>query len=294
MSDASSEQPQSLASRQLADARRDPRLGHGRDAVVADWWAAMGAAERVRMLADWGLEELLESEAHEEQRLKAQGVTDGPARDAALQAARERAQLARAEKDNQLVELNATTLVSMLGALDALVEGLVPRARDFLVEHLSRRMIDGASELEPEAAAHIDKEALEHAVQKIVSERLGDSGAVPRGTGTKRWESVLANVRLQAPPNRSIPEDLDLALNEIVELRHVLTHRAGRVDNRALANAPSLRFAEGELMRITRAEYRRYSAALWTYGEEIIHRLLRDLAPPPSLENWRQNRTLNA
>lgn len=297
MSDASSEQPQRLADRQLADARRDPRLGHGRDAVVADWRAAMSAAERVRTLADWGLQELLESETHEEQRLKAEGVADGPARDVALQAARERAQLARAENDNQLVELNATTLVSMLGALDALVEGLVPRARDFLVEYLSRRMIDGASELEPEAAAQIDEETLkvlEHAVQKIVSRQLGDSGAVPKGTGAKRWESALANARLQTPPNRSIPEDLDLALNEIVQLRHVMTHRAGRVDDRARANAPSLRFAEGELVRITRAEYRRYSAALWTYGEEIIHRLLRDLAPPPSLENWRQNHTLNA
>jgi hypothetical protein len=297
MSDASSEQPQSLANRQLAAARRDPRLGHGRDAVVADWWAAMGAAERVRTLADWGLQELLESETHEEQRLKAQGIADGPARDAALQAARERAKLARAEKDNQLAELNATTLVSMLGALDALVEGLVPRARDLLVEHFSRRMIDEANKLEPEAAAQIDEKSLkvlEHAVQKIVSEQLGASNAVPKGTGAKRWESVLANARLQAPLDRSIPEDLDLALNEMVQLRHVLTHRAGRIDEKALANAPSLRYAEGELVRITRAEYRRYSAALWTYGEEIIHRLLRDLAPPPSLESWRQNHTLNA
>jgi hypothetical protein len=286
-----------MADRQLADARRDPRVAHGRDAVVADWWAAMGAAERVRTLADWGLQELLDSEAHEEQRLREQGITDGPARDAALQAARERAQLSRAEKDNQLVELNATTLVSMLGALDALVEGLVPCARDLLVEHLSRHMIDGASELEPEAAAQIGEEtlqALEQVVRKVVSEQLGDSDAVPRGTGAKRWESVLANATLQAPPGRSIPEELDLALNEMVELRHVLTHRAGRVDDRALANAPSLRYADGELVRITREEYRRYSAALWTYGEEIIHRLLRDLAPAPSLENWRQNHTVNA
>jgi hypothetical protein len=49
---------------------------------------------------------------------------------------------------------------------------------------------------------------------------------------------VLANARLQASLDRPIPEDLDLALNEMVELRHVLTHRAGRVDDRALAQAP--------------------------------------------------------
>lgn len=54
MSESPSQKPESLANRQLADARRDPRLAHGRDAVVADWWEAMGAAERVRMLGEHG------------------------------------------------------------------------------------------------------------------------------------------------------------------------------------------------------------------------------------------------
>jgi hypothetical protein len=80
----------------------------------------MGAAELVRTLADWGLQELLDSEAHEERRLDALGHTN-PADRAALDAARQRADLARAERDNQLVEHNAMTLVSMVGALDALV-----------------------------------------------------------------------------------------------------------------------------------------------------------------------------
>jgi hypothetical protein len=47
-------------------------------------------------------------------------------------------------------------------------------------------------------------------------------------------------------------------------------------------------------VRITRAEYRRYSAALWTYGEEIIHRLMKDLATASALQDWPQNYTLNA
>ena len=59
------------ADRQLADARRDPRLAHGREAVVADWWAAMGAAERVRTLADWGIHELVDSDVREERRVDA-------------------------------------------------------------------------------------------------------------------------------------------------------------------------------------------------------------------------------
>lgn len=55
--------------------------------------------------------------------------------------------------------------------------------------------------------------------------------------------------------------------------------RAGR-----LANAPSLPYAEGKLVRIRREDYRRYSAALWIYCEEIIHRLMGDLSPAPSLD----------
>jgi hypothetical protein len=265
--------------------------------MAADWWAAMGAAERVRTLADWGLQELVDSEAHERQRLDAQSVANGAACEAALVAARERAQLAKAEKENQLVELNATTLVSMLGALDALVEGLVPAARDFLIEHLSRRMIDGARSLGPQAAAQLDDEtsqALQQHVRGFVAEQLGTSDAVPQGTGAKRWESVLKHAGLQVAASRPIPDDLDTALNEMVQLRHVLTHRAGRVDDRALVKAASLPYADGDLVRISREDYRRYSAALWTYGEEIIHRVMGDLAPAPSLEEWRQNYTLNA
>jgi hypothetical protein len=299
MTKSPADQPESLADRQLADARRDPRLTHGPKAVVADWWAAMGAAERVRTLADWGLQELLDSEAHEERRLMAEGHPDAadPQRQGAIKAARERAELARAEKDNQLVEHNAMTLISMVGALDALVEELAPRAREILIEHQARGLVEQALEQHPDAAAQLDEgflEAFLQVAQEALTERLGDFDSSPRGAGAKRWEEVLSHTRLDAPPERPIPEDLDQALTEVVALRHVLAHRAGRVDARALKQAPSLRYAEGDLVRITRADYRRYSAALRTYGEEIIRRILKDLAPTPPLAGWRQNYTINA
>lgn len=296
---ASKDRPESLADRELAVARRDPRLSHGRDAVVADWWAAMGAAERTRKLADWGLQELIDSDAHERHRLQDEGRTreDDPQRAAAIDAARERAEMARAEKENQLVEHNAMTLVSMVGALDALVELLAPRAREMLIAHQAHVMMDLAHKREPEAAAKLDEsvlEAVEHALRELLAERFESFDANPKGAGAKRWESVLSHVGLQAPSQRDIPPDLDQALTEVVALRHVLAHRAGRVDPKALKQAPTLRYTDGDLVRITHAEYRSYSAALWTYGEEIIHRLMKDLAPAPALTNWSQNYTLNA
>jgi hypothetical protein len=291
--------PESLADRQLADARRDPRLTHGREAVAADWWAAMGAAERVRTLADWGIHELVDSEVHEERRVDASGQTDpaGPRRQAALEAARQRAELARAERDNQLVEHNAMTLISMVGALDALVEELVPRARKMLVEHQARSLVDRVREQDPDAAAQVGNatlEAIRRVVQQILDEQLGDFDGSPRGAGAKRWEDVLRHAGLQALPERPIPADLDQALTEVVALRHVLAHRAGRVDARALKQAPSLRYADGDLVRVTHADYLLYSAALWTYGQEVLRRLIGNVAPAPPLSNWRQNYTLNA
>jgi hypothetical protein len=288
-----------LADRQLADARRDPRLTHGREAVVADWWAAMGAAERVRTLADWGLQELLDSEAHEESRLDAEGCTDpnDPQRKAGIHAAHQRAALARAEKDNQLAEHNAMTLISMVGALDALVEELVPRAREILVEHQAGAFVEQARELEPEAVAQLDEQILDvvrQAAARVLADRLPNIDSSPKGAGAARWENVLCHAGLQAPADRPIPEDLDQALAEVVALRHVLAHRAGRVDTRALKQASSLRYADGDLVRITHVDYLRYSAALWTYGQEIVGRLLGGLAPKSPLADWRQNYTLNA
>ena len=297
--DAPRNPPDSLADRELAAARRDPRLAHGRDAVVADWWAAMEAAERTRKLADWGVQELIDSEVHERRRLQAEGRTnqDDPQTVGAVNAARERADMARAERENQLVEHNAMTLISMVGAVDALVEELAPRARDMFIAYQAHAMMEAARKQEPQAAAKLDEaalEAVEQATRDLLAERAGSFDPYPRGTGAKRWEDVLSHVALQAPPKRPVPPDLDQALTEVVALRHVLAHRAGRVDSRALTQAPTLRYADGDLVRITRAEYRRYSAALWTYGEEIIHRLMKDLAPAPNLEDWPQNCALNA
>ena len=300
MSEPSTDRGDTLADRQLADARRDPRLAHGREAVVADWWAAMGAAERVRTLADWGLNELIDSEAHEERRCDERGETDpaDPRRQAAIAAARQRAELACAERDNQLVEHNAMTLISMVGALDALVEELAPRARELIVEHQTEVLLDRARDEQPEAVALVDPSALDAirlATKQVLGEQLGSFKSAPKGTGAKRWEDVLTHVGLQAPPDRQIPSDLDQALNEVVELRHVLAHRAGRVDSRALTMAPSLTYADGDLVRISHEDYLVYSAALWTYGQEVVRRLLGSLAPvTPPLGNWRLNYTLNA
>lgn len=287
-----------LAERQLEDARRDPRLSHGREAVVADWWAAMEAAERTRTVARLGTHLLTGALEIEEQRLGAtRGDPEVPSRvAAALEAAWQRAELARAEEAAEFVELNAMTIVAMVGALDALVEMLVPRARELWAKMTTAQLMEKVGETEPEALAKLDEATLEkvrEVLEGFVAERLPPTRRA-RGAGAERWEAVLRTAGLGARPGRELPEDLQQALQEVMALRNVLVHRAGRVDAAALRQAPTLGYREGDLARVSRADYRCYSAAIWTYGDEVVGRLLGSLATPPDLKHWRDNVTINA
>ncbi len=58
-----------------------------------------------------------------------------------------------------------------------------------------------------------------------------------------------------------------------------------------MTDAPSLRYADGDFVRVMRDDYRRYVAAVRTYGAEVVWRFARGIADldPPDLANWRQN-----
>lgn len=114
-----------------------------------------------------------------------------------------------------------------------------------------------------------------------------------RGEGTARYEAVLATVGLSAPPDRQIPDDMDEALTEFSALRDVIVHRGGRVDRKSVDAAPMLNLPEGQLVRLGRADYLRYAAALRTYGMEIARRLLGPSIFDLDLANWRMNYIVN-
>lgn len=276
--------PPTLAERQLANARRDPRLDGGPEAMVVDWWAAVEAAERTRNLSRIAIHELV----------RAQGEPEvGPEAEARW----ERAELGRAEVANEFAELNAMTLVSLVSALDAMVQTLTPQAQEMTAAVASQQVLERLRENEAELHDAAGKELLSNASEalrelivnaQVKPERIG-------GVGAKRWEVTLAAARLNAPKERPLPEDLDEALTELLAIRHAIVHRGGRIDEKALRSAPSLTLEPGELVRIDGDAYRRYSAAILTYGEEIIFRVLRGVgAEPPSLSDWERNHTIGS
>lgn len=291
------------ARKQLEEARRDPRLDRRRGASVADFWAAVEEAERVRMLGIWGLYELQRSLENEEAKL---GVSrNDPNLDDSvtrrLQAAWERAELARSDHEAGHSGLNAQCLVSQVSALDALVEEFAPAMREIQIAMIADQMTKKAAEEHPEAAAALSLE-VHTKIGEVVRKQLAD--ILPRlkslkNKGAQRYEKLLAGVGLAAPADRQIPQDLDQAIAEMGALRDVLVHRSARIDAKALVDAPSLRWAEGELVRLSDDDYRKYSAAVRCYSEEIVFRSIRAWPEVtdkdgPNLANWKNYYRLGA
>ncbi len=268
-------------------ARDDPRLGRGRGAPLGDFFAAVNEAERSRRLAMWGLHEL-------------GGGFDAsvpPPADPAAQAARERAALAQVELMNEYPFLNAMTLVALYSALDALVEDLAPEVFKLRMRLQGSDLVQKAVDQHPADGAQLtgdQHKALEEAVFLTMEQHVGQPkfGRV-RGEGVLRYEAVLATVGLDAPADRPVPQDMDEALTEFSALRDVIVHRGGRVDGRALKAAPSLTLVEGELVRLRRADYLRYAAALRSYGMEVARRLLGKSVFGLNLAQWRLNYIVN-
>jgi hypothetical protein len=103
-------------------------------------------------------------------------------------------------------------------------------------------------------------------------------------------------VGLGTAEDRPIPADLDKTLTELGAIRDVLIHRASRIDTKALEQAPSLaeRYRDGQLVRLTREDYRRYTAAIRCYGQDVAMRPMRswpnvtddDLPDLTAWRNW--------
>jgi hypothetical protein len=286
-----------LARSEIEAARRDPRIDRSRGAMVADFWSAIEEAERVRIFGIVGLHELQHALERKEQELEVSREDEDlePRVASQLQTAWERAEMARAEIDAGHPHSNAQALLSMNSALDALVEELAPSLRGMRINWIVDRALDHAKREVPEVVEQVApevQEAFASAARDALDTHIPKSRS-PRGAGVSRYEKVLAQEGLDAPEDRPVPVGLDEALAELNAIRDVLVHRAGRIDYRAMQAAPSLRYKDGELVRITRDEYRTYSAAIRCYATEILYRPLRhwpeadDAKHGPDLADWR-------
>lgn len=228
------------ARRELDKARNDPRLERER-AAVADFWDAMDEAERVRKLAIRGAEAIRESDP--------------------IWAM---AELATGDIENDFPGLNAQALIAMNSALDSMVEEFAPAMREILVKAFVDRAFKQAEEKVPDTAAELDDEK-RGVLREVMLKTIADlQPKLDRllGSGAERYETRLRGVSLGTADDRPIPANLNETLTELGAIRNVLIHKASRIDMKALEQAPSLagRYREGQLVRLARADYRRYTA----------------------------------
>jgi hypothetical protein len=286
-----------VAREQIEKARNDPRLTRGRGAAVGDYWEAMEEAEQTRMLSVLGIYELSGVLERYERKhgVSRDDANLDPARKREMQALWEQAELASAAIATDFAAVNAQALLTMNSALDAMVEEFAPAMRDLAVAGMADQLMRAAEGANPEAA-ELDENtraALKEALVRMLDGRLPKLNRLT-GSGAERYETHLRGAGLGTASDRPIPADLDEALTEFGAIRNVLTHRHGRMDTKALQQAPSLsgRHGEGDFVRLRRHDYRTYSAAIQCYGQDVAMRPMRSWpevtdAQLPDLKGWR-------
>jgi hypothetical protein len=212
-----------------------------------------------------------------------------------LQARWEQQEFARIEREAGYPYFNAMGLVATYGALDALIEDMIPSYFEYVASAQLRALLEqfvptGDSEAIDRlhgaimASAEL-RETLEKAKKKVGRVGLG---------GVKRYERHLAAMDLSSPAGRELPKKLDDALAEAGALRDVIVHRSGCVDEAARRKAPTLKYNVGDFVRLTADDYRRYSAAIRTFADEVWNRmcLRAGIDAPNELDSWERNYSL--
>lgn len=195
---------------------------------------------------------------------------------------------------------NATTIVYLYGVIEGHITAMLPtlhdaarhsragRRRAFIssLRDQDRRLrAEGTPVEKIRVLRAFSTELIDHLLPEPVK-------TIPKQQLTaERWERALSGIFLGPVPGRPLPDDLRAALNEIGEVRNVLLHRLGVINQRVLnANAEGPWRAVGERVVIDADLYRRYVAALYAYTEEMRDRLLVRLgaAPFSDVTRWRQ------
>ena len=125
------------------------------------------------------------------------------------------------------------TLVAMVSALDALVEELTPSVREAITNIRAQQIVERFRQDRPDLVASVgeaDVQMIVRALADQVAVSLPKLRAKPKGSGASRWEEVLEQVGLGPSAGQTMPQDLDQTLGEVIQLRHVIAHRASRVE----------------------------------------------------------------
>jgi hypothetical protein len=185
-------------------------------------------------------------------------------KDQRLKRAREEAELAQREVDNEFPLLHAQAAISIWAALEALIHSFLagwltnePSAKD--VEEVRKLRI----RLWEYDAMDMQERCL-HTVA-LLDQELG----TPLSHGVTRFERLLAPFGLAG----SVDDDVKKALFEMNHVRNVLVHREGIADRRLAEACPWLQVKPGDPVVVRHETFARYAGAAHDYVLELIQRV---------------------
>lgn len=178
---------------------------------------------------------------------------------------RERAALAESELDRDFPLLNAHALMGLWGALEACID-------DVCVGWLIESRGEGAREAMQRVRVSLSD--VYFLVEPERSQRLLDwikaNLGSERKQGAGQFESALAAIGIGG----SIDEHVRQLLFYAKEMRNVVAHRGGRIDQRLLALGPEIVRAEiGETLSIRTAQVFAIASAMLVYAESLWRRI---------------------
>ena len=181
-----------------------------------------------------------------------------------LAVARREAELAHREVDQGFPLLHGQALLSLCGALEALI-------RDFLAAWLRNLpSVQEANEIKGlrvklgEYSA-LDEEDRAFYVLDLLEQKLGSL----RMQGATRFEALLKVVSLGG----AVHADIRRQIFEMFKIRNVLIHRSGIADRKFRQECPWLEIQVGDTVTVSNEAFRRYQEVVVEYVLDLICRV---------------------
>lgn len=177
--------------------------------------------------------------------------------------AKEEAELAQKEVDSGFPLLHAQAVVSLWGSLEAQI-------RRFLASWLANEpkalLASQVQKLKVQLGDYerLDKEERPYYILDLLEREIQS----PLKQGVTRFESLLDIFGLAGGVDESVRKNLF----EMNQIRNVIVHRQGKVDNRLISACPWLNIGVGETIVVSHKDYNRYSHAAVSYVTELVVR----------------------
>lgn len=171
----------------------------------------------------------------------------------------------RAQRDSGFPLIYRVVVVQLASILEAAID----RAARFLIENfseISRENFPKAVKVSVVDFISVDASERTAAILEAVKQELKSKATF----GVDRYEALLGVFGFSG----SVPVSIKQSLSELTQVRNLIVHRAGVVDDKFLRLCPWRRFDRGNQVALTDADFNSYCAATDWYIFDVFERLI--------------------